>query len=247
VSEVTRSIPLAQPGVSPPASRGLANTLRQWSMGAATFMLLMPVALLPFRALVTDRVTCLGVTPREPEVAVDVRSVHPAGRVLLVPLDDFPAERARAIAASFRDRFGTPVDVHTSLVTPSGLIDNWKGQLNADAVLALLDQRYPRSENREVVIALTASDMYIPWSGWRYAFSYRGRARLAVVSSMRMDHGCMGLLPAAPDTQLARLRKMVGKNIGVLYYGLPLSHDPRSLVYASVGGPQELDVMSESF
>jgi hypothetical protein len=33
----------------------------------------------------------------------------------------------------------------------------------------------------------------------------------------------------------------------VLYYGLPLSQDPRSLVYASVGGPQELDVMSESF
>jgi hypothetical protein len=39
----------------------------------------------------------------------------------------------------------------------------------------------------------------------------------------------------------------VSTGVRVLYYGLPLSQDPRSLVYASVGGPQELDVMSESF
>jgi hypothetical protein len=44
-----------------------------------------------------------------------------------------------------------------------------------------------------------------------------------------------------------RLRKMVGKNIGVLYFGLPLSNDPRSLLYANIGGPQELDVMSGIF
>jgi hypothetical protein len=40
---------------------------------------------------------------------------------------------------------------------------------------------------------------------------------------------------------------MVGKNIGVLYYGLPLSGDPRSLLYANIGGPQELDSISEMF
>jgi hypothetical protein len=43
------------------------------------------------------------------------------------------------------------------------------------------------------------------------------------------------------------VRKLVGKNIGVMYYRLPLSRDPRSLLYARVGGPQELDGMSEVF
>jgi hypothetical protein len=40
---------------------------------------------------------------------------------------------------------------------------------------------------------------------------------------------------------------MVAKDIGVLYYGLPLSRDARSLMFADIGGPQELDVMSESY
>jgi hypothetical protein len=44
---------------------------------------------------------------------------------------------------------------------------------------------------------------------------------------------------------LARLRKMVGKNIGVLFFRLPLSDHPRSMMYGSIGGPQELDTMLE--
>jgi hypothetical protein len=62
-----------------------------------------------------------------------------------------------------------------------------------------------------------------------------------------MDRGCMGLRRATETTQLARLRKMIGKNIGVLFYRLPLSNNPRSMLYASVGGPQELDTMLEEY
>ena len=45
----------------------------------------------------------------------------------------------------------------------------------------------------------------------------------------------------------SRLTKMVAKNIGVLYYGLPLSNDPRSALYGNIGGTDELDVMTEYF
>jgi len=130
-------------------------------------------------------------------------------------------------------------------VTDAHAYNSDRRQLNANAVLALLQTQYP--SERAVVIAVTDMDMYIPGFRWRYAFSYRREDRLAVVSTARMDHGCLGLFTAGKERRLARLRKMVGKNLGVLYYGLQLSDDPRSLLYANIGGPQELDVMSEIF
>jgi hypothetical protein len=75
----------------------------------------------------------------------------------------------------------------------------------------------------------------------------RRQSRLAVVSTARMERGCLGLFAASEHRQAARLRKMIGKNVGALYFGLPLSSDPRSLMYAYIGGPQELDRMSEVF
>jgi hypothetical protein len=40
---------------------------------------------------------------------------------------------------------------------------------------------------------------------------------------------------------------MLSKNIGVLYYHLPLSDNCSSVMYGKVGGPQELDFMGEDF
>ena len=53
----------------------------------------------------------------------------------------------------------------------------------------------------------------------------------------------------APDDILlrSRLRKMVTKNIGIMCYGLPLSPNPRSVLYGNIGGTDELDVMTEDF
>lgn len=42
-----------------------------------------------------------------------------------------------------------------------------------------------------------------------------------------------------------RARKMVTRYIGLLYYGLPLSDDPESLLYDNVLGPADLDRMEE--
>ena len=62
-----------------------------------------------------------------------------------------------------------------------------------------------------------------------------------------MDRGCMGVFEADDGRVMARLRKMVGKNIGIMYFGLEMSADPASMLYSNIGGPQELDAMSEQF
>lgn len=65
---------------------------------------------------------------------------------------------------------------------------------------------------------------------------------IAVVSSARMADGF-----ADEERQHQRLRKMVTKNVGILYYGLAVSDDLRSVLYRDILGPQDLDNASEDF
>ena len=44
-----------------------------------------------------------------------------------------------------------------------------------------------------------------------------------------------------------RLRKMVTKDIGILYYGLPQSSNPHSVLYNRILGIEELDAVGEQF
>jgi predicted Zn-dependent protease len=90
--------------------------------------------------------------------------------------------------------------------------------------------------------------MYIQKLNWRFAFSYRqgGTAtqRVAIVSFARMAPQFFGDVPD-DGLMIQRLRKMVTKNIGVLCFGLPLSKDPKSVMFGNVMGLEELDAMGE--
>jgi len=137
--------------------------------------------------------------------------------------------------------------VRPALDMPPSAYDGERGQVNSSEALAVLEQHYPSGSERSVVIGLTEYDMYNPEVSWVYAFSNRRANRLAVVSTARMDYGCLGFAAAGSEQQLARLRKMVGKNIGVLYFRLDQSTNPASMMYRNIGGVQELDRMTEEF
>jgi len=84
-------------------------------------------------------------------------------------------------------------------------------------------------------------------AAWTFGFSLRSDdGHMAIVSYARMDPAALGL-SSDPDMLRNRVTKMVAKNIGVMYYGLPLSNNPRSALYGSIGGTDELDVMTEYF
>jgi hypothetical protein len=99
--------------------------------------------------------------------------------------------------------------------------------MNSAVMLRRLEQTYASADPPVIAIALTTRDMFNPDVNWRYVFSYRRDNRLAVVSPARMDRGCMGLFSADEPRIRARLRKMVGKNVGIMYFGLGPSTDPR--------------------
>jgi predicted Zn-dependent protease len=202
---------------------------------------------LPTRIFVTDRPICFyddSVVPRRP---IEVSRIRPAARVYLVPIEDFPVDRAAAIAEHFRAKFGVPIEVAPRVEWPEGAYVERRRQMNSATMLRRLESIYAAPGNPAVAIGLTTSDMFNSEVNWAYVFSYRSDNRVAVVSPARMDRGCMGLFQADDDRIMARLRKMVGKNLGILYFGLRMSADPASMVYGNIGGPQELDAMSELY
>ena len=69
---------------------------------------------------------------------------------------------------------------------------------------------------------------------------------MAVVSTARMNLFYPGeSMPIASVS--SRLRKMVTKDIGIMYYHREASSNPRSVLYNGILGIEELDQVSEDF
>jgi predicted Zn-dependent protease len=233
-----------------PQLSGLSVTARRQPVAnhAASLMTITMLGFalnVPVRLAIIDRPICFYSDAAVPRSPIDVSRMHPPGRVYLVPIDDFPVERARAIAEHFRTKFGVAIEVSPAIAWPEDAYVPERRQMNSAVMLTRLEETYAAADRP--VIALTTRDMFNPEVNWTYVFSYRRNNRLAVVSPARMEHGCMGVFAADEQRIMARLRKMVGKNIGIMYFGLGMSQDPVSMLYANIGGPQELDAMSELF
>lgn len=201
--------------------------------------------LFPARTVITDLPICTAGALGGEYQPIDRSQLDADGRLVLAPLGDFSTETAQRIAQHFRSKYGLDIVVGPSIPLPEESFDVNRGQADSEMLLSILERSYPPTTTRTIVIGLTNADIFTPHLNW--AFSYRRPPRFAVVSPARMDRGCLGIRPADDGTQMARLRKMVGKNIGSLFYGLPLSTHPRSMMNASIGGPQELDTMREEF
>ena len=129
------------------------------------------------------------------------------------------------------------------------VVDNRRRQLVAEALIALMRREYPREaeDGSAILVGITAHDLYIAgYTKWRWAFSYRMGERFAVVSTARMDDAAWG---GAPDAQRleARLRKMVTRNLGILYFGLDQTSDRRSVMFGPILGLADLDSTGDDF
>jgi predicted Zn-dependent protease len=153
---------------------------------------------------------------------------------------------------SYFDRaFDLKIEVLPALSLDGQAVDEPRGQAIAEELITTIRRRYThlvRNPNARV-IGITPRDMFIlaMQKRWRFAFSLRGDdRRFAVISYARMDPVAYGQ-PPNEELLRSRLRKMVMKDIGVMYYGLPLSNDPRSVMYSNILGIDDLDRMTEQF
>jgi len=173
----------------------------------------------------------------------------PEGTIYLVPLDGFSDEATWQLVHYYHDQHGLDIQVLPSIPVDSSLLNPRRRQLMAEKLTARVHDAYSDRvrDSKDVLIGLTAQDMYLQSSSWQFAFGWRSPdLRTAVVSSARMDLHYSGE-PAEVASPSIRLRKMVTKDIGTLYYHLPLSLNPRSALYWNIMGIQELDGMGEQF
>jgi predicted Zn-dependent protease len=122
-------------------------------------------------------------------------------------------------------------------------------QLMAESLAAGLRTHVsePANDPNAVLIGFTAEDIYPTSQNWQFAFGWRdGEARTAVVSTARLNLADIAQ-PMTPDTPATRLRKIVTKDIGIFYYGMPQSQSPKSVLYNQIMGIEELDAVGEDF
>jgi len=187
-----------------------------------------------------------GCAGRGAYVPIDKQRLRGSGRIYFVPLGDFSPAKAEALVSYYRDKYGIDVETLPAVPISPSAVNPERRQLVAEAAVELMKASAPDlvEDPQAILIGLTSEDMYIYEYTWQFTFSWRQEGRFAVVSDARMGTKWRGV-PA--DAPMSRLRKMVTKNIGVLYYRLPLSDHPRSVLYKDVGGVEELDYMGEEF
>src|SRR6185437_2903516 len=80
---------------------------------------------------------------------------------------------------------------------------------------------------------------------WPYAFNY-WQDNVAVISTARLDPKFYGYSSSSRLRDL-RVRKLLARDIGRLYFHLPESVDPSSVLYWNYSGIGDVDNMRESF
>lgn len=169
-------------------------------------------------------------------------------KLYFVPLGNFSTASLTKLANASKQKTGIEVIVTQPVPFALTTVDKRRQQVIAEEAINLMRARYPElaSDPNAIVIGLTNDDLFIRHEDDQYAFCYRMLARFAVVSSARMDPTNLG---GSADELLteSRMRKMLLKNIGILYYRLPVNHDPKSVLYEDVDEVADLDKMGEDF
>jgi hypothetical protein len=83
-------------------------------------------------------------------------------------------------------------------------------------------------------------------SGWQWEFGQRQDNRFGVISTAHFIVPANGE-PVTAEVFLSRLRKVLGRYLGFLYYHLPVNANPKSLMYSQMAGIDDLDSISEDF
>jgi len=169
-------------------------------------------------------------------------------RVCLVPLGRVSDDLVEHLVDHYLDEYGLEVRVLDNKSIPTDLVDPDRRQIGGIALIEYMGTLFPEAyaDPEAVLVGLTPVDLYLETRDWRFAFGTWGTAEnpKGVVSSFRMDPENYGEPPDG-ELLLTRVRKMVTRYVGLLYYRMPTTSDPRSLLYDNILSLRDLDGMEE--
>jgi predicted Zn-dependent protease len=190
----------------------------------------------------------LAQPPGAPVSVVSGRSPRLA-RICFVPIGEPKTLDLVELASHYQERFGTTIGILPPIRPKVSEYDILRRQLIAEELVALMRRSYPTldADPTTLLIGFTEADLYIrSVPNWDWAFAGRMEGRFSVISTARMDPFFYREEPS-PELLNTRARKITTKTIGLLYFGLPLSSDPRSVLYDSILGLDDLDAIGEDF
>jgi predicted Zn-dependent protease len=169
-------------------------------------------------------------------------------KLYFVPLNNYSAAAVTRLVNFCKQKIGVEPTVMQPVPFVLTTVDKKRQQVIAEEAVELMKLKYRDlvMDPNAVVIGLTDEDMYIRNKNWQWAFAYWTQRRFAVVSSARMNPTNLGGTANDVLTE-ARLRKMLLKNIGVLFYMYPTNYDPNSVLYDGVQSVEDIDKMGEDF
>ena len=168
--------------------------------------------------------------------------------VYFVPIGSFPGDDLTALAQYYRDNYKLDITILKSIPLDD-VRDSSRGQLMAEKLVESVRAGGSEYTNdpRAILIGFTSEDIYPTSQNWQFAFGWRlGSSHAAVVSTARMSLHYIGQ-PMDLNLSETRLRKMVTKDIGILYFGRPQNQNPNSVLYNGIMGIEELDQVGEDF
>jgi predicted Zn-dependent protease len=170
-------------------------------------------------------------------------------KIYFVPIGNFPDEQLPLLVEYYRKKYNLEIEVAGGISVDPATRDAQRQQLMAENLAASIRKNVsePANDPNAILIGFTAEDIYPTSQNWQFAFGWRdGEMHTAVVSTARLSLADFAQ-PMTPDTPATRLRKIVTKDIGILYYGLPQSQSPKSVLYNQIMGIEELDSVGEDF
>lgn len=173
-------------------------------------------------------------------------------RICILPIGSASSEIIEGLVSYYRSHYG--IDVR--ILPPMGLfpqqLDAARNQVADQELKERIETRYATYQKDPNVrlIAVTSVDMFMKsYPTWAYAFANAwdygadGSFELAIVSYARMNPTTFGLR-ANEALFLSRIQKMVNKEVGLLYYGLPTDPSPTSPMFNGIVSPADLDRMA---
>jgi hypothetical protein len=162
----------------------------------------------------------------------------------LVPIGPLPDDLLPRLAEYYTRVFDLNVAVAAQFPLLPTALDSARKQLIAEEVTNQLGRGFDAwvVNPGALLVGVTVYDLFVRSMRWRFVYSHRAGNRYAVLSGARMDQ------IGGPWTPLriAGLRKMLTKTVALQLYGLPLSADPRSVLYGRVLGLQDLARIDEA-
>ena len=166
-------------------------------------------------------------------------------RVCFVPLGQVDPELVRNLVQYYHEEYGLEIGVLTPSAIPTGMTNTDRKQIDGESLATYLGTLFPADfdDPNVALIGLTPLDLYAEDRDWRFQLgnaNWSEQSR-AVVSTYRMHLAAFGLVD--DERVFSRTQTLVTKYLGLMFYDLPLSDDPKSPMFGNILSVSDLDEM----